>query len=98
MSVRRRIRYLGRVIWAVNHSRSFRYATLRPLIESDADGVEWKGPIRDAEEQFPERGNVHWPHAPLDAEVGSLWQFGVEAIAPELRGGPERFQCISSAK
>lgn len=85
--------YLGRVQRARRSRESYHYATVEPLIESNAGGTEWRGPVQDAQLRFPKRGLVHWHDAPPGLREGSLWQFTIDEIASDERADrPEHFQ------
>ena len=85
--------YLGRLTRAPRTSDTYHYATVEPLVESNAAGTEWLGPLEDAMSRFPERGLVHWHDAPLSLQVGSLWQFTIDEHPSAKRSrGPERVQ------
>src|SRR5438093_283076 len=91
--------YLGR-IWRASPPPEFygyHYATVEPLLESDAGGSEWRHFVTDAAELFPKRGLLHWHDAPSRLEIGDLWQFAIDAIPEEVRGDrPEYFQIIDA--
>lgn len=70
--------YIGRVKRAPHRGDAYLYASIEPLVESDASGSQWLGPLRDPITQFPKRGLVHWHEAPFDLQGGSLWQFTID--------------------
>lgn len=70
--------YIGRVKRSPHRSDAYLYASIEPLIESDAAGGRWLGPVRDPVSRFATRGLVHWHDAPFDLHVGSLWQFTID--------------------
>src|SRR5215831_6878840 len=87
------IQYLGRVKRVSHRGDAYNYASVEPLVESDPNGTEWVGPVRDALSRFPKRGIVHWHDAPLDLRVGSLWQFSIdEHPFAERSDRPEQYQ------
>lgn len=85
--------YLGRVKRAPHRGDTYHYASIEPLVESDATGTQWLGPVRDATTRFPKRGLVHWHEAPLGLPGGSLWQFTIDDHPLAERGDrSEQFQ------
>jgi len=92
MSIPTRRQYIGRIKQAPHRSADYHYATVEPLIESDATGVAWRGVVADAQTRFPKRGFVHWHDAPVQVRVGSLWQFSIDEDSDTERTGPEQLQ------
>lgn len=87
--------YLGRVTRAPRTNGTYRYATVKPLVESNPTGTEWLGPLEDAMSKFPQRGLVHWHEAPPGVQEDSLWQFAIDEHPSAERGfrsERERFQ------
>jgi hypothetical protein len=85
--------YIGRVKRAPRRGDAYNYASIEPLIESDAAGTQWRGPVENATSRFPKRGLVHWHDAPLDLQTGSLWQFTIDDHPNAERGGrSEQYQ------
>jgi len=82
--------YLGRVKRAPHRRDAYNYATIEPLLESDPNGTHWVGQVRDAISRFPKRGLVHWHDAPLDLQVGAVWQFSIDEHPSAERG--DRFE------
>ena len=72
------VHYLGRVTRAPRRGDSYNWASVEPLVESDAEGTRWFGPVTNAISRFPRRGLVHWHDAPPTVQLGSLWQFLVD--------------------
>src|SRR5258708_18397810 len=92
MSIPARRQYIGRIKQAPHRSADYHYATVEPLIESDATGVAWRGAVANAQTRFPKRGFVHWHDAPVQVRVGSLWQFSIDEHSDAERTGPEQLQ------
>lgn len=78
--------YIGRVKRAPHRRDAYNYATIEPLVESDPNGMQWAGLVRDATSRFPKRGLVHWHDAPLDLQLGSVWQFSIDEHPSAERG------------
>src|SRR5688572_156558 len=85
--------YLGKVKRVPHRGDAYNYATIEPLVESDAPGETWAGPVQDATIRFPKRGLVHWHDAPVGLQMGSLWQFTIDEHPSAERGDrAEHFQ------
>ena len=85
--------FIGRVKRAPRPGDPNPFASVEPLIEADATGGLWVGPVLDPVRQFPQRGLIHWYRAPQNLVEGSLWQLVVEEHPyAEQDGRPEFFQ------
>lgn len=85
--------YLGRVTRVPHRGDTYHYASVEPLVESNAAATEWSAPVTNAQTRFPRRGLVHWHDAPAQLQVGSLWQFAIDEHPDAERGDrPEQFQ------
>ncbi|MEZ4863839.1 MAG: hypothetical protein R3C14_21125 [Caldilineaceae bacterium] len=56
----------------------YRYATVEPILQSSEDKLQWLGSIPNPIIEFPSRGSVHWPAAPVGLGQGDVWQFEIE--------------------
>jgi hypothetical protein len=82
--------YLGRVLRVTeNYGKSYRHATVEPLVYSSADQTRWIGSIINPIEEFPSRGVIYWHDPPIELKEGDIRQFDLTSH-PFYNGEPDK--------